>query len=37
MTTEVYERTFDQNEELGINDMRLEGYEDDEAAAKADS
>jgi zinc finger protein len=37
MTTEVYERTFDQNEELGINDMRLEGYEDDEAATKAES
>lgn len=24
---ERYERTFEQNEELGINDMRTEGYE----------
>jgi len=28
MTTEEYERTFDQNESLGLNDMRLEDYED---------
>ena len=25
-----YERTFDQNEELGINDMRVEGYEEEQ-------
>lgn len=27
----TYERTHDQNEELGINDMVLEGYEEQEA------
>ena len=26
MTTELYERTFEQNEELGLNDMKVEGY-----------
>ncbi|KAK4685358.1 zinc finger protein, partial [Tremellales sp. Uapishka_1] len=40
MTIEEYERTFEQNEDLGINDMVLEGYEEDEtpdeAAEKAD-
>jgi zinc finger protein len=25
----VYERTFEQNEELGLNDIKLEGYEAD--------
>ncbi|KAG0372640.1 hypothetical protein BGX24_012768, partial [Mortierella sp. AD032] len=25
-----YERTFDQNESLGLNDMRLDGYEGQE-------
>ena len=25
---ETYERTFDQNEELGLNDMKVEGYEE---------
>ncbi|KAG8908599.1 nucleolar zinc-finger protein [Tulasnella sp. 403] len=29
MTTELYERTFEQNEELGLNDMIVEGYEGD--------
>lgn len=29
MTQELYDRTFEQNEELGLNDIRLEGYEDD--------
>ena len=29
MTTETYERTFEQNEELGLNDIKVEGYEDD--------
>ncbi|KAG0313656.1 nucleolar zinc-finger protein, partial [Podila horticola] len=28
MTIEEYERTFEQNETLGLNDMRLEGYEE---------
>jgi zinc finger protein len=27
MTIEMYERTWDQNEELGLNDMKVEGYE----------
>lgn len=26
MTSEVYERTWQQNEELGLNDMKVEGY-----------
>ena len=26
MTIEKYERTFEQNEELGINDMKTENY-----------
>lgn len=30
METIVYDRTFEQNEELGINDMVLEGYEQDD-------
>lgn len=25
-----YHRSFDQNEDLGLNDMKVEGYEDDE-------
>ncbi|XP_040832925.1 zinc finger protein ZPR1 isoform X2 [Ochotona curzoniae] len=29
MKVERYERTFDQNEELGLNDMKTEGYEAD--------
>lgn len=24
-----YHRSFDQNEELGLNDMKVEGYEED--------
>lgn len=28
LTIETYERTFDQNEELGLNDMKVEGYEE---------
>ncbi len=31
MTITTYERTFEQNEDLGINDMVLEGYEEKEA------
>jgi zinc finger protein len=27
MTVEEYERSFEQNEELGLNDMKVEGYE----------
>lgn len=29
MTVETYERTWEQNEELGLNDMKVEGYNDD--------
>ncbi|KAI0367009.1 zf-ZPR1-domain-containing protein [Pilatotrama ljubarskyi] len=29
MTIETYERTWEQNEELGLNDMKVEGYEQD--------
>ncbi|NP_001121222.1 ZPR1 zinc finger L homeolog [Xenopus laevis] len=28
MTVEKYERTFEQNEDLGLNDMKTEGYEE---------
>jgi len=27
MKIEWYDRTFDQNEELGLNDIKVEGYE----------
>lgn len=29
MTIEMYDRTFDQDEELGLNDIKVEGYEAD--------
>lgn len=29
MTVEMYERTWEQNEELGLNDIKVEGYEED--------
>ncbi|GJE91067.1 zf-ZPR1-domain-containing protein [Phanerochaete sordida] len=29
MTTEEYERTWEQNDDLGLNDMKVEGYEGD--------
>ena len=29
MTIESYDRTWDQNEELGLNDMKVENYEED--------
>ncbi|KAI9226543.1 MAG: ZPR1 zinc-finger domain-containing protein [Piptocephalis tieghemiana] len=35
MTIEDYERTFDQNEELGLNDIKVEGYEEPEAASSS--
>lgn len=31
MEIELYERTWEQNEDLGLNDMKVEGYEQDEA------
>jgi len=30
LTVEQYERNFEQNEELGLNDMKVEGYEEEE-------
>ncbi|EIN06021.1 zf-ZPR1-domain-containing protein [Punctularia strigosozonata HHB-11173 SS5] len=32
MTIELYDRTFEQNEVLGLNDMKVEGYEADAQA-----
>ena len=29
MTIETYDRTWQQNEELGLNDIKVEGYESD--------
>lgn len=29
LTIEHYERTFEQNDDLGLNDMKVEGYEED--------
>jgi zinc finger protein len=29
MTIEWYDRDFEQNEELGLNDIKVEGYEED--------
>jgi zinc finger protein len=29
MTIDMYDRTFEQNEDLGLNDMKVEGYEED--------
>ncbi|KAJ3914578.1 ZPR1 zinc-finger domain-containing protein [Lentinula edodes] len=37
MTVESYERTWDQNEELGLNDMKVEGYESDRASNVGDA
>lgn len=34
LTIEEYKRTFEQNEALGLNDIRLEGYEHDHDAEK---
>ena len=31
LTIEHYERTFEQNDELGLNDMKVEGYEEEES------
>ena len=32
-----YTRTFEQNEELGLNDMKVENYENDEEAGEGHS
>ncbi|KAK1216738.1 nucleolar zinc-finger protein [Marasmius sp. AFHP31] len=34
MEVEVYERTWEQNESLGLNDMKVEGYEEDHEKEK---
>ena len=34
MTIESYDRTWDQNEQLGLNDMKVENYEEDAEPAK---
>lgn len=36
MTIEEYERSHDQNEDLGLNDIKVEGYEQDEEAKQAE-
>jgi zinc finger protein len=36
LTVEEFERTFEQNEELGLNDMRTEGYIVDDERAEHD-
>ena len=28
LTIELYERSYEQNDDLGLNDMKVEGYED---------
>lgn len=35
MEIEEYERTYDQNEDLGLNDIQVEGYEGEAEAKKA--
>jgi len=30
LTIELYERTFEQNDDLGLNDMKVEGYQEEE-------
>lgn len=36
MTIETYERSWEQNEELGLNDMKVEAYEDNTLEASSD-
>jgi len=35
MEIELYERTWEQNEDLGLNDMKVEGYEEDNEDPKS--
>ncbi|KAF5349888.1 hypothetical protein D9757_013768 [Collybiopsis confluens] len=37
MEIELYERTWEQNEELGLNDIKVEGYESDKEEEEADA
>jgi zinc finger protein len=34
MTVEQYDRTWEQNEDLGLNDIKVEGYEGEENASR---
>ena len=36
MTIETYDRTWEQNDDLGLNDMKVEGYEGDPNLAKVE-
>ena len=31
LTVERYTRSFEQNDELGLNDMKVEGYQEEES------
>jgi len=35
MVIELYDRTWEQNEELGLNDIKVEGYEQDSGKAES--
>ena len=35
MVIELYDRTWEQNEELGLNDIKVEGYEQDNEKAES--
>jgi len=37
MVEEEYDRTFEQNEEFGLNDMKTEGYEEEEVQQKSNT
>lgn len=37
METVIYERTWQQNEDLGLNDMKVEGYEEEAEAEKKET
>ena len=37
MTIEWYDRTWEQNEELGLNDMKVENYEEDAEESKTNN
>ena len=37
MTTEEFERTWDQNEDYGLNDMKVENYEEEAEQEKAEA
>ena len=37
MTIETYDRTWEQNDDLGLNDMKVEGYEGDPNLEKVEA